>query len=448
VRCTPALRLRDQEIAKRLHARDVLHLLGIDQKTIHLRHVGLRQQADQTGIRRDAIIRQHRDADAVLDGADDRAEIVDRDMRRARVLRVAPDRQQRIQIIEEMRRRRRAECDQTVIVEILERARLAALLQIFGRGVGVEMHGEQPAADEVGLHRLAQPQRDIGLAHAEIEFVVGQQKLQLDFGKEFDEFAEPRREPIGAERERRGHAQIAVRLVPAVDQAAAHRVQLQRDVVHRAEQRLALFGEDQAARMAMKQRRAEILFERADLPADGRLAQTQRFAGMGERARLGRGLKNAQLVPVHCPRGPPDARIRDISGLRRKPIAQHDNFAGVRSAGRRLIRCPEHGGLEAGLSQRRLGDQPAVGLQRRHAAEAGGGDRLAEDVVGDVAGGEHALDAGRGRSRRRLDVAVRLSASSWPRTSSVAGAWPIATNTPVGGDFLERRSRHRAAARR
>ena len=32
-----------------------------------------------------------------------------------------------------------------------------------------------------------------------------------------------------------------------------------------------------------------------------------------------------------------------------------------------------------------------LGLERRHAAHAGGGDRLAVDVVGDVAGG---IDAG------------------------------------------------------
>ena len=46
----PALRLRDQEVTERLDARDVLHLLGIDEETIHLRHVSLRQQADQAGI--------------------------------------------------------------------------------------------------------------------------------------------------------------------------------------------------------------------------------------------------------------------------------------------------------------------------------------------------------------------------------------------------------------
>jgi len=34
------------------------------------------------------------------------------------------------------------------------------------------MHGEQPAPDEVGLYRLAQAQRDVRLAHAEVELAV------------------------------------------------------------------------------------------------------------------------------------------------------------------------------------------------------------------------------------------------------------------------------------
>ena len=43
-----------------------------------------------------------------------------------------------------------------------------------------------------------------------------------------------------------------------------------------------------------------ILFEGADLPADRRLAHVQPLAGMGERAGLGGGVENPQLVPVHC----------------------------------------------------------------------------------------------------------------------------------------------------
>ena len=47
----PALRLGDEEVAERLHAGDVLHFLGIDQKAIHFRHVRLRQQPHEAGIR-------------------------------------------------------------------------------------------------------------------------------------------------------------------------------------------------------------------------------------------------------------------------------------------------------------------------------------------------------------------------------------------------------------
>ena len=121
-----------------------------------------------------------------------------------------------------------------------------------------------------------------------------------------------------------------MRLFPAVDQAAAHRVELQRDVVHGVEQGLALFGQDESAGVAVEKRRAEILFQRADLPADRGLAEAERFARMGERARFGRGLEYAQLVPIHGrPLRPPrhyassaDVVIpwanRDIAGARKR----------------------------------------------------------------------------------------------------------------------------------
>ena len=52
--------------------------------------------------------------------------------------------------------------------------------------------------------------------------------------------------------------------------------------------------------------------------------------------------------------------------------------------------------------------KPALGLDRRHAAETGRGHRLAVDVVGDIARREYAGHARRGRERRCLDVAIRL----------------------------------------
>ena len=69
--------------------------------------------------------------------------------------------------------------------------------------------------------------------------------------------------------------------------------------MRRAEQHLALFGEDQAARMTMEQRDIEFLLERADLPAHRRLRQPEFMSGMGEAAGIRHGVKYPELVPVH-----------------------------------------------------------------------------------------------------------------------------------------------------
>src|SRR5690606_4208790 len=51
--------------------------------------------------------------------------------------------------------------------------------------------------------------------------------------------------------------------------------------------------------------------------------------------------------------------------------------------------------------------QPAFGIERRHTTSAGGGDRLAVVVVGDIAGGEDPLDTGvRAERHRPGDVAL------------------------------------------
>src|SRR5277367_6533768 len=52
-----------------------------------------------------------------------------------------------------------------------------------------------------------------------------------------------------------------------------------------------------------------------------------------------------------------------------------------------------------------LADEEPVGFQCCHAAESGGGDRLAEHVVGHVSGGEDSGHAGGRRAWNDLDVA-------------------------------------------
>ena len=160
------------------------------------------------------------------------------------------------------------------------------------------MHGEQPALDEVGLLRLAQPDRAVGLAHGEVELLVGEDQLQLDVGIEVEELLDALGQPAGAETDGRGDAQRAGRLVLVLGQLGLDALELDQHVMRGAEQHLALLGQHQAARVAVEQRHADILLERADLPRDRRLRQMQLLGGMGERASLRRGVKHAQLVPV------------------------------------------------------------------------------------------------------------------------------------------------------
>ena len=199
----------------------------------------------------------------------------------------------------QMRRHVAAEQDDAVLVELVVRARRAEALEIIRRGVGVEMHREQLALDQVGLRRLAQADGDVGLAHGEVELFVGGDQRDVDVGIEIEEFAEPRREPMHADARRGRYFQLAVRPLAAVGELGARGLELHEDFVRRAVQQFALFGEDQSARMAVKQRHRQFAFERRNLARHRRLRQAELLAGMGEPAGLGRGVEDLQLVPVH-----------------------------------------------------------------------------------------------------------------------------------------------------
>ena len=90
-----------------------------------------------------------------------------------------------------------------------------------------------------------------------------------------------------------------MRLLPAVDESAAHGVEFKNHVAHGAEQHFALFGQNETSGVAVKQRRAKVGLQRTDLTTYRRLAETQRLAGMGERPSVGGRLEDAQLIPVH-----------------------------------------------------------------------------------------------------------------------------------------------------
>ena len=69
--------------------------------------------------------------------------------------------------------------------------------------------------------------------------------------------------------------------------------ELGRNLADRAIERLALFGQQQAAGMAVEQDRPEALLQRRDLAADRRLAELKSVAGAGEAAVLRDRLENS-----------------------------------------------------------------------------------------------------------------------------------------------------------
>ena len=206
-------------------------------------------------------------------------------------------------------------------IEVVERTRRSEVLDVFRRAIGVEADRKQLALDQVRLGRLAGADRDVGLPHRKVEFLVGDDHRDPDFRIKRGEFVQPRNQPVDAERRRRLDLEIAARPLAAVGEFRPRRLQLHEHIMRGAEQQVALFGEDETARMAMEQRHRELLLQRADLPRDGRLRQAELLAGMREAARFRRRVKHLQLVPIHIG--------KSVAG------SSHDYSAAARSLARK-----------------------------------------------------------------------------------------------------------------
>ena len=96
----------------------------------------------QVAVFFDQVIRQQRDAKAALASAQDAENVVDQDERAARAFAVTGDIDQPVSVLQVARHGRAGEQHDAVIVEFLECARRAEALEVFRRGIGVEVHGE------------------------------------------------------------------------------------------------------------------------------------------------------------------------------------------------------------------------------------------------------------------------------------------------------------------
>ena len=108
-----------------------------------------------------------------------------------------------------------------------------------------------------------------------------------------------RRQPSRADERRGGDTQGAFGQLFGVCQLSFDHRHLGEEFIGGIIQQLAFLGQDQAARMAVEQGDADAFLKRADLARDGRLAQVQGFARVGETACFGNRVEDSQFVPVH-----------------------------------------------------------------------------------------------------------------------------------------------------
>ena len=234
------------------------------------------------------------------------------------------------------------------------------------------MHGEQLALDQVGLHRRAHADGEVGLALRQVQFAVVHHQMDFDFGILRQEFVQPRQQPIGADAVAGGDLQRAARRVMDVLERFLRRRQPGQHVGDRRVEQLAFVGQGQAAGMALEQRRGDFFFQRADLAADRRLAD------------------RPSIWPawVKLPADATAWKMRSLSQSMTSPFS-----------------APPFSALSDKSPCQCVSGQEPLGFQRRHAAHARRRHRLAEHLVLDVAGREHARDAGVGGIGRGLDIA-------------------------------------------
>ena len=110
-----------------------------------------------------------------------------------------------------------------------------------------------------------------------------------------------RGEPERAETGGGGHTQFAKDFFLTVANARGGGVKSLGHGRGGVEQKLALLGQDQSARVAVEEVGIKLFLKPANLPTDGRLRQVKLVPCMGQRPGIGHGVKNSEFVPIHGP---------------------------------------------------------------------------------------------------------------------------------------------------
>src|SRR3546814_1594601 len=97
----------------------------------------------------------------------------------------------------------------------------------------------QVTLDEIGLPGRREADRQVRLAHGEIDLAVEQQQVALDLWIDLDELAHAGGQPVGAESHSRGDLQRALGAILALGELGLGHRQLAEHLVGRAVQQLA-----------------------------------------------------------------------------------------------------------------------------------------------------------------------------------------------------------------
>ena len=287
--------LGHHEVAKRLDATGLAQLLGVGEEHRHLVALDVGQHPHERGLVFGHVVGQHAHAEAAQDALHHAEVVVDVE----HVAHPPPE-----QVLHQARAGRdldrgRMLADEAVVADRVEAGRRAAAGDVVARGEELHPDGHEALAHEVGLRGLLHAHGDVGLAHRQVDDALLQHQVDVEVGVALVEPRQPRHQPQRAEAHGGRHAELAQNLLLAVADARGGGVEA---LGHRGggvEQKLPLLGQNQAARVAVEERGAERVLERADLAADGRLAQMQHVPGMRERARRRDGVEDPELVPIH-----------------------------------------------------------------------------------------------------------------------------------------------------
>ena len=109
-----------------------------------------------------------------------------------------------------------------------------------------------------------------------------------------------------------GDLELAGWMLACFRELGTRAFQALRHLARGAPEQFALLGENEAARVPVEQRRTQFALQRADLAADGRLAQPQTVSGLGEASRFSNRVEDSDAVPIH--RFPPVLCVQRMMG--------------------------------------------------------------------------------------------------------------------------------------